>query len=162
MSEIFSKQECQCQCGDSKFFIQGGPLIRIFCHCTICQEFNDAAFADISIFRAKDIQFSDQKKVSFKKYRSPPAAQRGKCTTCKKPIIEFLNLAVLPALTIIPSENIPPGEFLLEPSIHVFYDSRVTEINDSLPKHSGYIKSQVSLSARLVSRMLAGLKTDKK
>jgi hypothetical protein len=158
MNEIRSKQECQCQCGDTKFSIHGEPLIRIFCHCTICQQFNDAAFADISIFRSKDVQFPDNQKVNFKKYRSPPAAQRGKCATCNKATIEFLNLPVFPPLTIIPSQNIPSGKFLVEPLTHVFYDSRVKDINDTLPKHSGYIKSQIAVSARLISAMLTRLK----
>lgn len=158
MSEVFLNQECQCECGSTQFSIHAKPLIRIFCHCTNCQEFNDAAFADISIFKSKDIQFSDKHKVNFKKYKAPPAVRRGKCATCNKPIIEFLDLPVLPMLTIVPSENIPLGEFLLEPSIHVFYHSRIAEINDSLPKHSGYLKSQIALSAKLIPTMLGRLK----
>ncbi len=50
MSEPYKKQESQCQCGSTKFTIQGEPLIRALCHCTICQEFNNAAFADVTIF----------------------------------------------------------------------------------------------------------------
>lgn len=151
MNEICSKQECQCQCGDTKFSVHSEPIMRIFCHCTICQEFNEEAFSDVCIFLSKDVQLADKQKVNFKKYKSPPALQRGKCCTCNKPVIEFFNLPLLPSLTIIPSENIPSGNFLLEPSTHIFYHRRVTEINDSLPKYSGFMKSQMALSAQLLS-----------
>ncbi|NRB42673.1 MAG: GFA family protein [Pseudomonadales bacterium] len=157
MNEKKSTQECHCQCGDAKFTVQGEPIVRMFCHCTICQEFNDSAYSDVSIFLSKDISFDDKEKVNFKKYKSPPAVQRGKCITCNKAVIEFLNLPLFPALTIIPSENIPAGQFLIEPSTHIFYHRRVEDINDDLPKCSGFIQSQMALSIKLFSEMFRRL-----
>lgn len=150
MNDKSSKQECQCQCGNTKFTIQGKPIVRMFCHCTICQEFNNAAYSDVTIFLSKGVHLYDKEKVNFKKYKSPPAVQRGKCATCNKPAIELLDLPLFPSLAIIPSENIPPGQFLPEPSNHIFYHRRVADISDALPKHSGFIKSQMAFSAKLL------------
>jgi len=150
MNDDSSKQECQCECGSSKFTIQGKPLVRMFCHCTICQEFNNAAYSDVTIFLSKDVHLQDKEKINFNKYKSPPAVQRGKCATCNKPAIELLELPLFPALTIIPSENIPSGPRLPKPAAHIFYHRRVENVSDSLPKHSGFIKSQLAFIAKLV------------
>ena len=154
MNDESSKQECQCECGNTKFTIQGKPIVRTFCHCTICQEFNNAAYADVTIFLSKDVHLYDKEKVNFKKYKSPPAVQRGKCATCNKPAIELLDLPLFPSLTIIPSENILPGPFLPEASSHIFYHRRVSNISDKLPKYSGFIKSQIAFSAKLLSGII--------
>ena len=154
MSGKISMTECQCQCGSTKFSVQGVPIVRMYCHCTICQEFNNAAYSDVSIYLSRDVQLYDKEKVNFKKYKSPPAVKRGKCATCNNPIIEFLDLPLFPSLTIIPSENIPSDQLVLEPSTHIFYHRRVADINDHLPKHSGFIKSQMALTAKLIPGIL--------
>jgi hypothetical protein len=144
------QQLCQCQCGSTKFTIQGEAIARIACHCQICQEFNKAPFADITIFLSKDVTLQDEKTVSLRKYKSPPAVQRGTCIKCGKPAIEFLDLPLFPSLTIIPSQLIPYGPLLPKLSAHIFYHRRVADIEDSLPKISGAIKSQLALSKKLL------------
>lgn len=146
--------QCKCQCASSSFSILGSPITRMYCHCTICQEFNNAAYGDVTIFLSKNIQLHNRDTVEFKQYKSPPAVQRGKCTSCGSPFIEFFELPLFPSLTIIPSNHIPQGEFLPAPAFHAFYHRRVADINDSLPKHSGYIKSQMALGAKLVPHVL--------
>tara|TARA_R110001592_G_scaffold68269_3_gene209133 strand:- start:10911 stop:11393 length:483 start_codon:yes stop_codon:yes gene_type:complete len=150
MATKILKQLCQCQCGITKFTIIGEPIVRIACHCKICQEFNKAPFADITIFLSKDVILEDIQTVSLRKYKSPPAVQRGKCIECDKPVIEFLDLPLFPSLTIIPSEHIPYGPLLPKLSAHIFYHRRVADIDDALPKISGSIKSQLALSKKLL------------
>lgn len=154
MNQINPGQHCHCECGKTEFTITGKPLMRMFCHCTICQEFNDANFADVTIFLSKDIEFDQTQHVDFKKYKSPPAVDRGKCGSCHKPIIEFLNLPLFPSLTIIPSQNIEAGSNLPDACAHIFYHRRVQEINDNLPKYSGYVSSQILMTRKLLSGML--------
>ena len=146
-------QTCQCQCGATRFTITGKPLVRMFCHCTICQEFNQAAYGDVTIFLAKNVQLQDAAQVSFKRYKSPPAVQRGKCATCQQPVIEQLDLPLMPALTIIPSQHIPAGPLLPAPATHIFYHRRVADIDDQLPKVSGFLRSQLALAGKLLPRL---------
>lgn len=150
MSKKNIEQKCQCQCGKTKFTIQGEPIVRIACHCTICQEFNKTAFGDVTIFLSKDVVLADKESISLRKYKRPPAVQRGKCLDCDKPVIEFLDLPAFPSLTIIPSELIPYGPLLPKLSAHIFYHRRVADIEDSLPKICGAIKSQLFLSKKLL------------
>lgn len=147
-------QACQCECGNTEFELKGKPLVRMLCHCTICQEFNQAPFGDVSIFLAKDVELKDKNSVELKQYKKPPAVERGKCTQCQKPVIEFFDLPLMPALTIVPSNHIPCGDYSLEPATHIFYHSRVADADDNLPKHEGFMKSQMALTAKLCGGML--------
>lgn len=154
MNTSGAKQSGQCECGENKFEITGEPIFRAICHCEICQEFNDAPFADITLYRTKDVDLPEQNTVEFKAYTSPPMAQRGKCKTCDKPTIEFLKIPVAPALTIVPTKNLSNTESLPEPTFHVFYHRRIQDSEDNLPKYSGYMKSQLAFMVRLIWALL--------
>lgn len=146
-SEIHSQGECPC--GETKFKVLGKPIMRAKCHCTICQEFNQQPYGDITIFRSKDIHLPEDNKVAFKTYSFPPVLKRGKCTVCNKPAIEFI-----PGLTIVPSYTIEKIDILPEVAFHSFYHRRVEDANDDHPKHSGYFKSQLFFMGTLITAML--------
>ncbi len=154
MNHSISEQKCSCECGEAKFTLKGKPLVRMFCHCTICQEFNESDFSDITVFLTKDIEFDQSQNIEFRKYKAPPAVDRGKCGSCHKPIIEFLDVPLFPSLTIIPSQNIGKCSNLPESCAHIFYHRRVKDIDDSLPKYSGFIGSQFLFMKKLFSGML--------
>ena len=42
--EAILKQDCACLCGASRFTVDGKPIGRFFCHCTICQKVLSQAF----------------------------------------------------------------------------------------------------------------------
>lgn len=155
MNQVAPEQKCNCECGRTEFVLQGKPLMRMFCHCTICQEFNEVEFSDATIFLAKDIEFDRAQNVVFRKYKAPPAVDRGKCGSCQKPIIEFLDVPLFPSLAMIPSQSIDSGSFLPESCAHIFYHRRVNDINDDLPKYSGFISSQVLFMKKLFVGMLS-------
>jgi hypothetical protein len=94
--------ECTCSCGATSFQTLGMPLFRFFCHCTICQRFNDAPFADILVFRAEDVALPPPGTVIFDTYRPPPNVQRGKCATCGQPAVTVFTARFLPRLVTVP------------------------------------------------------------
>lgn len=141
-------QHCQCSCGATKFTVKREPLFRAICHCTICQEFNEADFGDIAIYRAKDVEMPADGLVDYKSYASPPIVKRGKCTACGKPAVEYMKAPGMPKLVFVPSENVAGG-VPVEPAMHVFYNRRKADAQDGLPKHSGYWKSQFAFMKRL-------------
>jgi hypothetical protein len=149
---IDSEVNGRCSCGHARFHIQGEPLVRAFCHCTICQEFNQAGYADITIFRERDVTLPNQATLKYISYAFPPMLQRGKCLKCRKPVIEYLSIPPLPKLIIVPSGNITDKTRIPEPSLHLFYHSRVADINDLLPKKIGYIKSQLALCHKMITK----------
>ncbi len=149
-----SNLNCRCSCGETRFNVSDEPLFRAFCHCTICQEYNQAPYADITLFRAKDVIKPQEERVEFKAYRFPPFIQRGKCISCGKAAIEYLKILPIPKLIIVSSDNIKDKAFVPEPSIHIFYDTRVADIQDELPKYDGYLKSQLALGHKLIVSLL--------
>jgi len=156
MSTSVIAQSGQCECGENCFQISAEPLLRAICHCEICQEFNDAPFADITVYRSKDIDFPASSKIEYKAYTKPPMAQRGKCTVCHKPTIEFLKVPVLPDLTMVPSNNLVGVDKLPPASFHVFYHRRKQDAADDFPKYSGYLRSQLGFMAKLIGALVRG------
>ena len=134
--------ECICSCGTTAFQAVGSPLFRILCHCTICQRYNAAPFADVVVFRAEDVSLPPPKAVDFETYKPPPNVQRGKCTSCGQPAIEVFAAPVFPHLVMVPRAMFRSDAALPSPVAHIFYDKRVAEANDAYPKYRGFIRSQ--------------------
>lgn len=141
----------RCACGHVEFEIKGSPLFRLYCHCTICQKFNDAPFADVVIYRATDVAEPQAGSVEYKAHKPPPNAQRGKCVKCHKPAIEKVIVPLFPKLTVVPAAVHGDVSKLPGSIAHVFYDKRAKDSTDSLPKYSGFISSQIAFGKFLLT-----------
>lgn len=146
---------CRCECGSVTFQVPTKPLFRMFCHCTICQKFNNADYADIYVYRAADVCQPEEGLVRFDTYRPPPNVQRGKCASCDKPAIEVLSSPILPNLILVPGNMQSNSNALPTPKGHVFYESRIKDVDDHLPKHLGYLKSQLVFGKHLMKGLFA-------
>ena len=133
-----------CTCGATEFQSDGEPLFRILCHCTICQRFNSAPFADVLVFPAGNVSMPPPDVVRFETYKPPPNVKRGKCATCSQPAIETFVVPVLPKLVMVPAPMHAEQAQLPSPVAHIFYDKRVSDAKDSYPKHRGFIPSQMA------------------
>ncbi len=133
-----------CACGATDFETDGEPLFRILCHCTICQRFNSAPFADVLVFRAEDVTLQPRDAVNFETYKPPPNVQRGKCATCAQPAIEVFTAPILPKLVMVPTPMLGLDAQVPLPIAHIFYDKRVSDMNDAYPKHRGFLRSQLA------------------
>jgi len=145
----------RCSCGSVQFDTTDRPLFRAYCHCSICQRYNGAAYADVTVFRAKSVAVVDESKISFKAYQQPPIVQRGTCIQCGKPALEKIRLSLMPKLIVIPSGNFADKERLPTPSMHIFYDKRVQDMKDGIKKYEGYLASQIGFSLALIKGMMS-------
>ena len=143
-------QDCACLCGASRFTVQGDPIGRFFCHCTICQKAYGKPFADVTHFRAVSVALPDNQPVEFRRHRGPPALRRGACAKCGNPVVGFLGFPRAMALAFVPSQNFPRSAGLPAAGAHIFYDRRVADIEDDLPKVSGYWASEVYVTRSLL------------
>ena len=143
-----------CPCDETRFTILGEPLFRGFCHCTICQEFNQAPFADITLFRGKDVDLHAESMVKFNTSRKPPNARRGKCRSCELPAIEYIDLPAMNPIVIIPTANLRETMALPDPWAHIFYHRSLQDADDNLPKYSGYWNSQLRFQGHLTASMM--------
>jgi hypothetical protein len=119
-------------------------VLRFLCHCTICQAFNNSAQADICVYTNGQVRLPDDHPVDFQTYRRPPAVDRGKCRACGQPAIEYFRLPLLPDIVFVPSANHPDPAALPAPAMRMFYNSRVADAEDDLPRHEGYWPSQLA------------------
>jgi hypothetical protein len=146
-------QDCACLCGASRFAIHGRPIGRFFCHCTICRTAYGKPFADVTYFWARSIRLADGLPIAFRRHRPPPAMRRGTCAKCGNPVVNLLGFPRALTLAFVPSQNVPEAAELPSPDAHIFYDRRVDDIADAVPKVSGYWASE----AYVTRSILAGL-----
>lgn len=149
-----SVTDSSCPCGRSHVAVSGSPALRFICHCTICQSVYRKPFADIVAIRAGQVETPIDRCVEFKRYKNPPALRRGVCSSCDNPVVAFLPLTPFFGLAFVPSANLPPGTWLPEPSLHVFYERRVSDVDDAVRKVSGFWPSQWEVTSRFVSGLL--------
>lgn len=151
--------ECRCACGAAEAQVMGESLARFYCHCTICQSLYKQPYADVTVWRAESITLSDSSDVLFKRYRSPPAIQRGTCTNCGNPVVAFLQLAPFVRLGFVPARNFAQGTDLVPSSMHIFYHRKTAEVEDALPKVDGYFASQFAVLKLLLRALARGPRT---
>ncbi|MGK0290364.1 MAG: hypothetical protein ACI86H_001822 [bacterium] len=149
-------EHCKCECGKSEITVSNTSIFRFICHCKICQSVYQKPYADVTVMLASKVELPKNHNIQFQKHRLPPAIQRGKCQSCGTPVIGFLRLMPFFKLAFVPSDNFSNKATLPDPSIHIFYDRRTEDIQDKLPKYSGYWKSQVAISQCLVASFIQG------
>ncbi len=132
-----------CGCGAVRVTTHG-YLARMFCHCTICQRVNDAPFGDPVFSFRWQVELHDSAQVQWKRHTwNPINVNRGSCRTCGKLMIEYV--ALTPFAVVVGSSWEDQGQ--LPPARgHIFYDTRVEDIDDGLPKAHGYIASQLAVT----------------
>lgn len=143
----------KCTCGDIRFEADA-LMMRALCHCSICKAYHGRDFADFVVFRNKTFHETSQGHVTYTAHKQPPLLKRGTCDGCSAPILEKLFIPGLPDMMLIPSRWIDQQDALPDPSFHMFYNLRVQDAQDDLPKANGYLKSQLLFSRKLLPALL--------
>jgi hypothetical protein len=149
-------EECSCPCGRATFAIDGRLLTRFICHCQICQSLYKAPYADVTAFWAGSITVKDEGSLEYKRYRAPPALQRGTCRGCGAPVLGYMRLAPFVRLAFVPARNIKSALALPEPVAHIFYQRRQEAANDTLPKFSSYLSSELAVTRLVLKGAFGG------
>ena len=143
---------CQCPCGESKFEFSGRPLLRFNCHCTLCQEAYQAPFVD-AVLWLTDQPVQTDEKIVFEQRRGALSIDRGFCVECRKPVFGKFQQSFLNRIAFVSVQNMPQGFNAPPIDLHIFYDKRQEGVADSLPKHEGYLRSQLAFTRLMVGRM---------
>ena len=151
MPPVFSPLAAGCACGANRYTLTAPPVARFICHCTICQRYTGRAYSDVTVLLKRDIGDLLLESTDFKRWKLPPNIRRGTCSRCHQPSIEF---GIADQLAFVPTDNLQHPEQLPSPSLHAFYDSRVADVADDLPKLGGFLASQVGLSRLLMKGLL--------
>ncbi|KAL1297771.1 hypothetical protein AAFC00_006308 [Neodothiora populina] len=141
-SDFKARYEASCHCGKVKYQLsRDAPLDSKLCHCTTCQTQHAAPFQWAAIFHKEDINFSHghhdlewydptDKSIEHKL----PCKVR--CSYCHSPIMdEGRNMILLfPSLIHLKTDEDKKN---FKPRCHMFYNQRVMDIPDGLPKWTG-------------------------
>ena len=134
-----------CDCGTFSFETSKAPAARFLCHCLYCQDFTGEAFSDVSVLMGYQIKMTGTADLIYKKYRLPPNLNRTRCAKCGKPAMETMGAGPL-KLVFVPSKSFVEQNLLPPVRLHVFYNRRVADVADDLPKYSHYWPSEFAIT----------------
>lgn len=147
---MMNEVRCTCSCGKAGIVVEGPLLGRITCHCSICQSANRAAFADSTILMARHVPLDRVEHVRFETRKRFPAAQRGFCRFCGCFVMARMTVFPFFSLAFVPAARYPADVELPEPELHIYYESRIADVADELPKYNGKWPSQFAVLRMLL------------
>jgi len=143
--EDYAALRGQCHCKQVEWgFRTRKPLDAKYCHCTNCQKLHGAPFQWAAIFHKNDVLFyNGTRHLSFynseNNTREHDLPCKVSCTLCGAPIMDEGRNMCLVFPTLISEVKTDREAFNdFQPSCHIFYGSRVVDVNDGRPKWSGH------------------------
>ena len=125
-----------CQCGNVKVTLSNKPIVHAFCHCADCRDLLDIPFHSVTAWNEEDVSI-DRGIEGITIYQHPELSmQKYFCSHCGEVLFNTnsMNWRVVSQLLISKCNNneLPPE---LSSNRHFFYEKRITDIQDSLPKY---------------------------
>ncbi|NWH06841.1 GFA family protein [Desulfobacter latus] len=142
-ADFVAKYQASCFCGVIQYEVSADPVDAKICHCLTCQRLHGAPMQWVAIFHKHHVRFTAGLEhlllYNSEQNRSerilPCKISCGKCGT---PIADEGRRMWLafPSLFDFGYPAKVPEAF--RPTCHLFYGSKVIEIQDDLPKWSGH------------------------
>ncbi|KAI1832408.1 hypothetical protein DTO006G1_8136 [Penicillium roqueforti] len=137
----------RCFCGNITYLLKREkPLNAKYCHCPVCRVTHGAPLQWAAIFHKHDMSFTNGASgLAF--YSSTHRSQKHilptkvSCANCRTPIMdEGRNMCLIfPQLIQLEgsSQEQRKKREVFKPTCHIFYESRMLDLPDGLPKWSG-------------------------
>ncbi len=139
---------CQCPCATTRFQIHGEPITRFYCHCTICQAQYQAPFVDVTLYKLHEVELPENHGLRFAKLKRFLAVDRGFCPSCNKPVMAKVGEGDKAYAFVSVRNYLDPAE-LPAPEMHVYYGTRVADVDDDLPKYGNFFTSNWAFIRRM-------------
>lgn len=117
------------------------PKLRFRCHCTKCQQTYQAPYADALFVRRGQAVLAGASDVKWIKTIKHSPLNRGICRGCGAPVLgHFFG-----AFSIVPAYMVDRSTL---PTVQrdIYYVTRVKDLADDIPKHSGHLSSYLGLA----------------
>ena len=155
MEPNYQSEACSCSCGQVSYSVTKPVLVRFYCHCSICQSVYNKPFADATVVAGGGVVHDDGCQITYRKLRSYPNIQRGFCPSCNTPVLALLPLipgvdSVSLTLNFVPSHMYQNPQHIRPCDMHIFCDNRAADVDDELPKHEGYLRSQSAVVGKII------------
>ena len=138
-----ARYRAQCCCGAVAFEVGADPVDSKLCHCRQCQALHGAPFQWAVIFHKHDVRFvrSAEGIYFYNAEIGGPGHSlpcKLSCEACRAPIADEgrrMFLAFGPLFDFGFPPRVPAA---FEPTCHIFYQARVIDVPDRLPKFLGH------------------------
>jgi len=128
-----SKLVGRCYCGGVSWEGIGEPAVTFYCHCSLCRRAGGAAFVGAAAFKPENVVFHGEANI---KEFLPAGSKvpRRYCKKCNSYIAEDARsvLGVFALPIGLCQDKVPE---IYTPKQHIFYDSRIVDVSDTLPKY---------------------------
>jgi hypothetical protein len=137
------KYRASCYCKAVQIEVCADPVDAKICHCFTCQSLHGAPMQWAAIFHKHDVRITKGTDC-LKYYNSEQSINdrilpcKVSCSLCGTPIADEGRRMWLAFPTLFDFGFPPKVPKAFMPTCHIFYGSRVIDINDDLPKWSGH------------------------
>jgi hypothetical protein len=145
------KYRASCHCNAVQYEVCADPVDAKICHCLACQKLHGAPMQWAAIFHKRDVRIT--KGVDcLKFYNSERNIQarvlpcKVSCALCSAPIADEGRRMWLAFPSLFDFGGFAALPETFKPTCHLFYGSRVMDMDDELPKWSGHKNHSVRLS----------------
>ncbi|MBY6069863.1 GFA family protein [Marinobacter salsuginis] len=126
MSKLTYKGSCFC--GAVELTVSGEPEAMGYCHCDSCRHWSAGPVNAFTLWKPEAVKVT-KGSDNVGSYHKTPQSHRKWCKTCGGHILtEHPELG----LTDVYAAILPELQFT--PGVHVYYQERVLEVHDGLPK----------------------------
>ena len=137
------KYRASCYCKAVQIEVCADPVDAKICHCRTCQSLHGAPMQWAAIFRKRDVRIKKGTDC-LKFYNSEQFLDdrilpcKVSCSFCGTPIADEGRRMWLAFPSLFDFGFPPKVPEAFRPTCHIFYGSRVVDVNDELPKWSGH------------------------
>ena len=141
--DFIPKYRARCHCGAVRYEVDADPLDAKICHCLACQKLHGAPMQWAAIFHKRHVRITHG--IGHLKFFNGELLRyerilpcKVSCGRCGTPIADEGRRMWLafPSLFDFGDASRVPESF--RPTCHIFYNLRVVDMNDDLPKWSGH------------------------
>lgn len=141
--QFVPKYRSKCWCGYVEFEFHGDPLDAKHCHCRQCQRLHGAPFQWAVLFPKTSCRMVQNKENALHFFSTETIDDthhvpcKVSCNRCRAPLFdEGRNMIMAYPSSFLFEDGKIPLKF--QPSAHIFYESRVMNVRDGVPKWSGH------------------------
>ena len=129
--------EIKCSCGSVMVTMRGKPKVHAHCHCEDCRDLLNIPYHSVVAWESDDLEITKGQENTATYHHPTLTMTRVFCTKCGDTVYNTnaLNWKVTSQHLIRKNYNGDlPKEF--SPNAHFYYDRRIIDIDDDLPKRS--------------------------
>lgn len=149
-SNFIPKYQARCHCGRVEYEVCADPVDAKICHCRVCQKLHGAPMQWAAIFHKRDVRmtrgfdhlrFFNSEHLEYKRLLPCKVS----CSQCGTLIADEGRRMWLAFPTLFDFRQFSEVPASFQPTCHIFYQLRVIDVDDQLPKWSGHKDVSVRL-----------------